>query len=475
MEDQGKDFPRRLSPKIPLFSAHSEPIRRVMKVFLVTQQYVGTVVGGEGVHVIELSRELRKKNIDVTVLTLGIRNMPSFEEVHLEDPFEKDHDLRRMTVPTHRFFTTDSALVDSPYQGTHEQNIVRSKEFKFQVLGFLRGQPDQERSVVHLHGHYMVPSLAKELKAYTKLKVVATIHRAESIYEEQGLLSHPERIDYMQKKEIDAINFSDRVVVRSKFVKDFLSEVYQKRIKDNIGFLPSAVGMPFIHEPIPSAEELAVLKAKYSIKGDLILSLGIFEPLKGFEFSLQAIPLLAKKLARQAGRGKAEFTYIIAGLLTENHRWYLNKLQKIHRKIADPRVRNSVRFMLNIDQSVKKDLYHMATVFLYTPIAEPFGITLAEALTKNNIVVSSDVEGPRFVLDCHEPVKPPFTRCAHGLLVANDLTRRPEFIAEALFHALTNKESLKPMCERGCDYIVRNFSWNSLINEKISLYKSILK
>lgn len=435
-----------------------------MKIFLVTQQFVDTPVGGEAVHVTELARELRKRNYDVWVLTLGVGRQAGCENCRLDS----DDPLR---VPVVRFFASDSDRIRSPYDGSIEANVRRAREFGLQVVGYLRAQPDQERGLVHLHGHYMVPSLAKEIRRDTAFRIVSTIHRAESVYEAMGVLNHPERMELMHEKEMDAINHSDRVVVRSAFVRDYLVELYQDRIrKDHITVIPSAVAQGFMEAPLPSAEAVAWLKTRYGFEGDVVLMFSVFEPLKGFEAALQAWPLLRKRLGRSR-----PVTLVLAGWLAENHRWYFEKLRKFVARYPGSALRRSVRFLTNVDAGLKRDLYDLADVFLCTPVAEPFGITLAEALARGKVCVATDCEGPRYILDCPDPFPPPFRVCGNGILVANDPGRRSEHVAEALVYALTRKGELAALAESGRRHALRRLSWRNLIDLKTSLYKSVME
>jgi glycosyltransferase involved in cell wall biosynthesis len=200
---------------------------------------------------------------------------------------------------------------------------------------------------------------------------------------------------------------------------------------------------------------------------------GVFEPLKGFEFAIQSLPLLKNHLKRHAK--SPAFTFVLAGLLNDNHKWYLAKLQKLVKKLSPAGLRNSVRFMTNVDETVKRDLYEMADVFLYTPVAEPFGITLAEALARGKICVATDCEGPRYVLDCDRPFSTAYSVCGNGILVRNEFSRRCEHISEALVHALTHREELKHVAENGRRFALRSLSWRQLIDSKTTLYKTVME
>jgi glycosyltransferase involved in cell wall biosynthesis len=448
-----------------------------MKIFLVSMQYAGNITGGEGVHVTELSRELVRKGHSVTVLTSGRSGQEACEDVVLEDLNADKQTKSQIRVPVRRFFALDPAEFAADAAG-FESDLIAGRDFILQVLGFLRAQDEQEGIIVHLHGHFMIPSLAWDIKKFTRFTVITSIHRAESIYEERGIMhtTNPRVLDYLEEREIQAINYSDAVVVRSTFVKEMVSEIYQDRIRNkHIRVIPSAISMSFFNTPHPNLNEVQELKKRHSIEGDLILNLSIIEPIKGLEYTVQAIPLIQKRLKKMNYPGAQKVTYILAGRFNENQKPYFDRIQKMISRITDPHLRKRIRMITNCDESFKRELFDMTDIFMYTPVAEPFGIGLAESLARCRVVVTSAVEGPKLILDLQD-IKPPFSVAPYGILVPfTDPSTRSDWTAEAVVHALSHKNEFQALADKGRDFVESHFSWHSLVERKIALYEEILK
>ena len=449
-----------------------------MNIFLVSFQFEGNIINGEGVHVRELARELIKKSHNVTVLTLGLKQQLQFENVVLEDPYDKNKANRKIKVSTYRFFVSDSPYLNTPYDGTFDDKVKRIKEFDLQVLGFLRAQKHQSRSIVHLHGRFMIPSLSKEIKLYTKFKIVSSLHRIESMYN-PGQLSDMnykrKSLLYLENKELLSVKYSNAVIVRSNLNRDLLSELFSGKIQtEKIHVLPSAVPMPFIHRPIPDPKIVDDFKSYYGIKGDLIFNLSVIEPVKSIEYTIQAVPLIYKKL-RSVYKNKPEnFTYIIAGLLRKENRDYIKRLQKLADKV-NKKHKHSIRIMPNIDEKTKEELFDTSSVFLYSSLIEPFGITMAEAIVKDNVIIASNTEGARLLLNKNKKISTPFSVVDHGIIVPYfDMGKRSEFFAKAVLYTFTHRKELEKVKKLGQNYVLKKYSWSTLVKKKIELYKSVL-
>lgn len=94
----------------------------------------------------------------------------------------------------------------SPFEGTKQEEIDRLLEFRNKVLDYLIKHNGKE--ILHIHGHFVIPAIAKELKeAKTKYKIVNSIHTVESISEiKKGKDGAGEKfIKIMQDMEKEAI------------------------------------------------------------------------------------------------------------------------------------------------------------------------------------------------------------------------------------------------------------------------------
>jgi glycosyltransferase involved in cell wall biosynthesis len=255
-----------------------------MKVIIIGAQYVGSITGGGGVHVVELTRELGKLGHEVLVLCMGLGNAPEELDLVLEDPHNPDPSRRKATVHVKRFFPADADKIKSPFAGTKQEEIDRLKAFRQQVLEYLLKLDGD--GVVHIHGHFAVPAMAKELKEKGRYKIVNSIHTFESISErvkgKDG--AGEEFVKQMEEMEEEAILHSDHLIVRSEEVLRQITGLFPQAVKQTpISVISSAVSSLFIHEPAPDEFELRAVKGRYGVSGDLILNVNRIDPSKGIE------------------------------------------------------------------------------------------------------------------------------------------------------------------------------------------------
>jgi len=439
-----------------------------LKIYIVSAQYIGSITGSVGIHVVDLSRELGKLGYDVTVLSLGIGKNKKEETVVLDDTFNPDPNKRKCRVKVVRFWTKDSKNISGPFEGTKLQEINRLEEFGNKVISYLKRH--NEKAVVHLHGHSIIPAIAKELKEKTNFKIVTSIHIFESISEarkgQDG--AGAKFIKFMQEKEQIAIKYSDYVIVRSKAVKDEISRLFPTTVKNSkIYVIPSGVSSVFIHHPPHRLEKLEMIKNKYNIRDKLIFNLNKIDPSKGIEYAIEAFDKVKKFEKKRAGNGN-NISLVIAGMLENKNEWYLERLQKLTKKF---KLENNVSFYIDISEDDKLGLFNLADIFLLPSIIEPFGIPIVEALAKDVPVVAAGVEGPMDIMGVKK-VKPPFLWAKGGAIVYyNDPTKRSEYLSEAILAMFHHPKKREKTVEIGKKKVLSVYSWESLVKKKIEIYK----
>ncbi|MBN1898308.1 MAG: glycosyltransferase family 4 protein [Spirochaetes bacterium] len=443
-----------------------------MKIYIVSAQYIGSITGGGGIHVVDLSRELSKLGHGVIVISMGIGDNKKEETVTLSDPFNPDPTKRESKVKVFRFWTKDSHHISGPFEGSKLEEINRLEEFGRQVLQFLKKIKD--KSVIHLHGHFMIPSIAKELRDKDNFRIITSIHTFESLSEarkgKDG--AGAKFIEFMQEKERQAIKYSDYLVVRSHAVKDQITSLFPADVKNaNIEIISSGVSSVFIHHPSLGGDKLDLLKQKYRIKGKFIFNLNRIDPSKGIEYGIEALPKLIKKLKKTEGKTSRGVSMVIAGMIEDKNQWYLERLEKIVKKLG---VDKSVSFYTDISEEDKIGLFNLADVFLLSSIIEPFGITIVEALSKNVPVVTAGVEGPMDIMGVRK-VEKPFIWGNGGLVVYyNNPLKRSEYISESLFAVFKNPEKVSKLIEKGKKKVLSIYAWESLVQKKLSIYRKAL-
>lgn len=440
-----------------------------MKIIIVGAQYVGSITGGGGVHVVELTRELGKLGHEVLVLCMGLGNAPKELDLVLEDPHNPNPERRKATVKVKRFFPADADEIKSPFAGTKQQEIDRLKAFRQQVLEYLLELDGY--GVVHIHGHFAVPAMARELKEKGRYKIVNSIHTFESISErvkgKDG--AGEEFVKIMEEMEEEAIQHSDHLIVRSEEVLRQITKLFPQAVKKTpISVISSAVSSLFIHEPPPDEFDLRAVRGRYGIRGDLVLNVNRIDPSKGIENLLGAYPRLYEHLG-------TKLSLVIAGMIEKKNKWYHDKLQDIIAAIPDKEIRESISIHQNIPEPDKLALYQLARVFVVSSLLEPFGITLVEALAKNVPVVASGVEGPKAVMN-RQKVAAPFTKADGGLLVSyEDPDKRSDNLFEALKYFFENPEEIEESAALGRAMALGKYSWEGLVERKLEIYRKVIR
>ncbi|MBU1075860.1 MAG: glycosyltransferase family 4 protein [Spirochaetes bacterium] len=444
-----------------------------MKIIIVGAQYIGSISGGGGVHVVELTRELGKLGHEVLVLSMGLGDNKKEEEIVLEDPYNPDKKRRKALIKVVRFWTSDSAGIRSPFEGTKQQEIDRLLEFKEKVLEYLVQMNGKD--VVHLHGHFVIPAMAKELKERTNYRIVNSIHTFESISEmKKGADGAGEKfIKIMQDMEEQAVIHSDCLICRSREVKEQISRLFPDAVKKTrIAVISSGVSSVFIHHPGSSPQELDQVKKKYNITGELILNINRIDPSKGIENLISAYPRVYDHLRKHEAEDH-KLSLVIAGMIEEKNKWYYEKLVRLIEGIKDPQIRQSISIHQNISEKDKLNLFDLARIFVLSSLLEPFGITIVEALAKDIPVVSSGVEGPKDIMELSR-IKTPFSEALGGILVNyDDPGRRADNFFEALKYTFDNYSKVKKSVGKGKKKTLKKYAWESLVKEKLRIYKSV--
>ncbi len=445
-----------------------------MKIIIVSAQYIGSISGGGGVHVVELSRELGKLGHDVTVISMGLGRYKNKEKLTLEDPYHPDKKRRKASINVIRFRVKDSAKLKSPFEGTKQQEITRLLEFRRKVADYLIKYNGNE--VLHVHGHFVIPAIAKVLKeAKTKYRIVNSIHTVESISEiKKGKDGAGKKfIKIMQEMEEEAILFSDYLILRSKKVKEQVSGYFPEAVKKTrIAIRSSGVSSVFIHHPALKEEKLHQIRKKYNVMGDLIFNINRIDPSKGIGNLIRAYPRLYQYLRKKNGM-KNKLSLVIAGMIEKKNKWYYKKLKDMIKDINDAEIRKSISIHQNIPEEDKIGLFSMARLFVLTSLLEPFGITIVEALAKNIPVVASGVEGPMDIMDVSH-VDAPFTPAPGGVLVDyKKPAQRADNLFKAFKYVYDEPQKIKKSVLLGREKTLRKYAWEALVKEKLEIYYKV--
>lgn len=131
-------------------------------------------------------------------------------------------------------------------------------------------------------------------------------------------------------------------------------------------------------------QDLTSLRIRYNLKRPIILTVGAFSPLKGQEFVLRAF--------YKSRAIKHELC------LVGNSNSYLNRLQKLKKKLNQKYGKRQVRFFPNIPRADVVAFFQKADLFLFGSRREAFPLVIAEAMATGTPYISTPVGNIAYLL-----------------------------------------------------------------------------
>jgi len=191
------------------------------------------------------------------------------------------------------------------------------------------------------------------------------------------------------------------------------------------------------------ASESEGFKAKYDIKGKMVLFIGRIVHTKG-------IDLLVKAVAKI---GVEDITLVIIGPVSDKN--YMEKLESIVRSYG---LTKQVRFM-QVSRKEVLTAFHACDVFVLPTRGEVFGIVLAEAMACSKVVVATNVGGVPDLVK-HEQ---------NGLLFELE---NVEDLSRQILHALRDDENIQRIRNQARKTIEQSYDWNTIVDQIESTYNS---
>ncbi len=252
----------------------------------------------------------------------------------------------------------------------------------------------------------------------------------------------PERLNWLQCGLARSLERSDHVMTVSEFSKAEIIDVYGFPA-EKVSVVYPGVADVFHHRY--STDKLAVIKKKYSLPAQYLLSLSTFEPRKNLKNLIEAYALLSPCLRKY-------YPLVLAGGQGWNHR----KTDKLIRQLQSS---GELIRLGYVDQWDLPLLYQGASAFAYVSFYEGFGMPVAEAMASGiPVITSAGGSMEEVALGCAQ------------LVEAEDVCS----IAEGLSQVLEDLVSLRSRCDRA-QQVSKKYSWalsaEKLVNtaRKISL------
>jgi len=395
-----------------------------LRVLLVSPEFPPFNIGGGGVVVKNLAQNLTRLGCDVTVVS-GYYPVRSFF-----DKVKKTcSDFRVVWLP----------LLPTPSSSFQLKTVMPPNIFSFAYLiKMLRGDYD----IIHFHGFgHLLLDVANLCCLILRKKFILTVHGFPRSPFESGrflrllyrfYLSSLGRILF--KRAVRVIYISRSLVSEALslglYVRDFT-------------IIPNGINVEEFNVNFVSDD----IKRKWGVSNDdfVLVAVGVLHARKGFQYLIKALSLVRKFYPRVK-------LFIIGADLG-----YGRTLRDLIRKLdLDDRV------VLTgfLDSDSKKELMHIADIFVIPSVVEPFGLVGLEAMACGKPIIATKVGGLKEFLEDGKTalfVKP---KDVKGL-------------AEAIIRLIEN-EDLREFLSKNARQEVRRYDWSVISKRYFDLYSALM-
>jgi glycogen synthase len=385
-----------------------------MKVCLVNALFY-PFSGGVEKHMLELSRELVKQGVDVTIVTARIEGTQAYEEMD----GVRVHRVPCMSLKVPGFYPPP--MIFSPFFMRHLKKLDDENEF----------------DIIHLQNRFFVDFDMAALYARLKKKpFMMTIHNARPLGISLPITVFGSAYDWLIGRWPFAM--ADRIIAVSEWVK---SDIARYHI-DEKKIIPVHNGIN-VSSFKPSAA--TNVRKQFGIDGPMLLFVGRMITQKGVPYLLDAMPLVllkhpdAKLLL--VGRGSA--------------------LDGLKNKVSAMGLEKSVIFSGYLTEEMLKEAYGTCDLFVLPSVWEVLPIAILEAMSSSKPVVCTSAGGNA------ELVKDGL----NGYVVP---VRSPEALAYGINALLDDPEKMKAMGRAGRRRSEDEFDWKLIAAKTRQVYEDLL-
>lgn len=401
-----------------------------MRVLLMTNEYPPNIYGGAGVHVEYLSRELSK-----------------LTPVEVRSFHDQAYTEGQLTVRGTKF---DGSV----FTGCPKELL---SPLKAMATGLAFNGQGGDADVVHCHTWYahFAGILTKILYG---IPLVITVHSLEPLrpWKREQIGRGYDLSSWIEKT---ALEMADAVIAVSDSTREDILRLFDVK-PERVPMIPNGIDT----DEYKYIEDRSVLE-QFGINPvkPYVLFVGRMTRQKGLYYLLQAIPQIDADVQVVLCAGESDTPEL---------------QRELESMVADLRTRRPG--IVWIPEMVKREvtiaLYSQAAIFCCPSIYEPFGIINLEAMACNTPVVGSKVGGiaevvvdgeTGFLIDAklsaempHDPTDPA------GFSTA---------MAQAINRLACNPDLRAAMGAKGRARVVANYSWSSIAEKTLALYRSLAK
>lgn len=385
-----------------------------MKICLVNALFY-PFAGGVEKHMYELSRELVRQNVDVTVVTARIKGTAAYEE--LEGVKVNRVPCLSVNVPG----LYPPPLIISPFFSMYLKRLDEENGF----------------DIIHLQNRFFVDFDTAALYARLRHKpFMMTIHNARPLGISPAITIFGSAYDWLIGRWPFAM--ADRIIAVSEWVKYDIAKYHIDERK----IVPVHNGIN-VSSFKPTAA--TSVRKQYGIDGPMLLFVGRMITQKGIPYLIEAMPLV---LVRHPD---AKLLLIGRG----------NALENLKKKTKAMGLEKSVLFSGYMTEEMLKEAYGTCDLFVLPSIWEVLPIAILEAMSSARPVVCTNAGGNA------ELVKDGL----NGYVVP---MRDPEALADKINALLDDPEKRKSMGRAGRRRAEDEFDWKIIALKTKQVYEELL-
>ena len=399
-----------------------------MKALILTNEYPPNVYGGAGMHVAELTRELRSR------LSLEIRTFG--------DQYEEADGWRVQGYPP------------APGLPAADERLRPAWDALARDLAMAVDPTDA--NLVHCHTWYTHLAGLLVQRAYS-LPLVVTVHSLEPLrpWKREQLAGGYDLSSWVEKSALEA---ADAIVAVSRGTRDDVLAHFSVA-PERVHVIHNGIDASFF-APDASSEALA----RYGIDPDVpyILFVGRITRQKGIVHLVRAIGKLDPGIGVVLAAGQPDTPALAA---------------EVEAGVAAARRdrSNVVWIPQMLSREEIRQLYSHAALFVCPSVYEPFGITNLEAMACERPVVATAVGGiPEVVVDGETGLLVPIEMRPDDPMTPADPDRFAGDLATAINSLMADPARRASMGAAGRLRAVEQFSWSTIADRTLALYRALL-
>ena len=394
-------------------------------ILVITPEYPPHNIGGGGIVVQKIAKELVKRGYKVVVLAGYYQT-----KTPLDKPWvDKDGKIMIIWLP----------LLPTPRNAPYLETYMPPNIYA--LLELCKILKEYKPDIVHLHGygHLLVDCAALTLRLRNR-PYVLTIHGIPESPLRRGI-SIIKVLYFVYTKTLGLLTLRGAKKVTA-VSKSFAFESL------NYGANPRKLVVIYngIDENYAQGTPYGAFRKNYKISDStkIILSIGRLTERKGFQYVIQALPYIIE-----------EFNDVIYVIIGDGP--FRQMLVQLTKKLN---LNKKVLFTGFIPEFLKKQALNDADIVVIPSLRDPMPITALEALSFGKPIVASAVDGLKELLT-HEVT---------ALLVP---PANPRAIAKAILRLLNDSELMRKL-RRNSSRLIRKYRWDKITNMYIALYKMTL-